>query len=404
MKKRTTEPQSAYPTYGDLDYSEFFGESQDSVISTNNNSLSSASESDNARPSSRRSDKKTTFKFESDKVDQKSARVTYTNKYGQTYTRLPVEPEDVTPMSMREKNKIKGKSPKDLLVDPYGEFGMKVIQQTEEEKAGFYDFTSKVLKDKPEQFKTLDNYMKTRPKIFMSYLDETEKDSDGTKNVLPMPDDMFKRKLRELPSEIWDNPFCFVRGRFLTLLKWHNYTREVTVNLMGMMSIELKKRNQYTKDDIKFRCQKSGLFEVEDNGIGESKRIPEYIHMVYRFCDLPKGQHEEEKQKNREQYEDFSNIVWESMTSLIEDRVCVNMILIPSYNVDFRHRSLNAPVEKTLQTNDHINNKKPQKTNAKGNASHAQETKDNDDELSIKQKMSMEANKLFAVGCIFYSV
>lgn len=363
----------------------------DKVRNRNARMLATASSFGNASDSEGSSkESRYDYKFTSDADGNRNTRVQFVDpKYGVTYTRAPTEEHNLKPIPDDIKKSIAKKKLKDMEVDPYLEFGQKAIAYTEAEKNQFYEFTKNIIKDKQLR---VDNYIRNTPEVFGNYNDELDEPVDGMKNISGIPKGLLKDRIYELPDEIWDNPLCFVTGKLLTMLRLHDYTREVDKNIYCMLAQEVHKRTLYTRDDIHFIFKRAGLTWVKDTGVGLQSSIPEYILSVFRFVDIKPEQHLEEEKKNAQVHEDTSNIDWETLSSFLEDRVCLNAILIPEYNKDFK---LNK--EQYMQNN-------VQKNKSKQEQKVYDKSEELENSLSIEQRMKLEANNKFVLGCIFYSM
>lgn len=363
------------------------------------------------------------FKFTSDLDVSRRGRVEFASKYGTTYTRTPVEEEDKRPFTPQQKQTISKKKLHDMEVDPYLEFGQRAIQYTDEEQQQFHAFTSKVISGRKMQVK---NYLKNTPNVFEKYTSELDELPTGEKNIHPLPNDFLTKRLHELSEDIWENPFCFVSGKMLTMLTLHEYTREIAKHIYGMLAAEIHERNLYTKDEIAFIFQKSGAVHVKETPVGDHPTIPEYIMFVFRFVNIKPEQHAEEEKMNATTHDDTSTLEWETVTSFMEDRLCLNVILIPEYNMNFRitgktstptpppqqqqqSSSSKKQKQKQNQKNATNDNKKDKKTNKKDEEDDYYDknnnaVKDLSELMKPDQRKKLEANQKYVIGCIFYSI
>lgn len=348
------------------------------------------------------------YQYESDSRDQRSARTTYVNqKFGVEYTRRTDESDNGVPFSSSRKNAIEKSEfnlkevNKELFVDPYSENKYRAIPYTQKELDGF-DSLAKKLSDPKELSKFVDErtienlnkYKQVVPNFMRDYKQsETEiVQSNGKKQVVRMPNELFKRKLSELPQELWTNMNVYVYGRLLIDMKHHPYTREVEINLKPHLKRKLSMRTLYTADQLKFICREAGLCHVKETKIGVMPTIPEYIVWVFRFSEITKEQHLKDEETNKKECEDFSNIDEASLASLIEDRVFVNVIVIPSYNTNFDY---------TKEASSGMSNNNNDKNTEKSDQVSLRAI---ESRLTPQEKTKMEANDLFAFGCIFYSI
>jgi len=328
------------------------------------------------------------FKYGNDNSHLNSKRVEFTNKkYDVTYTRSPVEPERHMPVTSKHKHAIMKYTEKQMFVDPYEEFGSREYRYNEEEKTQFYEFTNKIVNS--GQLKGLPKYMKQRPYTYGDYIDEIDQESNGQNTVKDIPTDLFVSRLNKYPHEIWTNPYLFITGKFYNMLKWHHYTREVEIGLLGMMALDMHERNVYQKDYIIMRCNKAGLALVMEEVVSEQVGVPEYIHCTFRFTEMKTEQHLKDVQMNKGKHEEFTNIEWDTLTSLIEDRLIANAILVPVYNMKFMLAKSKRDADK-----DNVHKKHANKTQD------VEQTK----EIPHEKRVEYEKNDKFVLGSIFYTV
>jgi hypothetical protein len=237
-----------------------------------------------------------------------------------------------TDYSEAEKKKISSKKitrdevSKNFYVDPIQEGEYKPIQHTKEEIDDFNKFLAKVTKD--DAF--LKGYQKRVPEVFKDAEDFIQ--PDGSADIISS-DVVFKSKrLRELPEAIWDDPLCFTRGKFRASLHRHRYIRESYLPLLPLRCAPIKKRKALTLEQYVTRAKKGGMYPIQIKLIGEDP-ADQFGLWTLRFKEITLIEHEEEIKKYKEEYENFGNLDDDSLESAIEDRIHVNVILLPHYNI-----------------------------------------------------------------------
>jgi hypothetical protein len=276
--------------------------------------------------------------FDSDVRDARNEKITKKTERGYVYSVQPDDELQKIEIPGNVRRSIRRRDIKSFYYDPYEENGQKVIPHTEEEIKAFNSVVNEQLMNK--DFAKMSVYA-AKKHSFLTADDDVP--SDGTPAVKGTLDVTTTKALEELPEQIWIDPYCFLSGKFCAMLKWHKYTSEIlqatlpqtilrhpeqTGSFSQKIAKELRARPTYDLEEIKRLVERGGTMHVQTVTIGD-KRNPDFIQLGFRFTNVDEKQDAEDIKMSSQVHEDFNAITWDTITSLIEDRLRFNVIIVP---------------------------------------------------------------------------
>lgn len=261
------------------------------------------------------------YTYATDTEHKKKERVAFTSPDGLPYTKS-VEDEPVTlrEYTNKERKKIAKKKISKLYVDPISENDYKPIRYTQEEVNAFNRHISegKLV----EALRGKGQYVANAPKHAKGVArDPEEKDPDGTQQA-----DIYDPEAQTIPQETWNDPFCFVRGRFSIMMKQHPFVKEVMITLAPMCFLPLQERPSFQKDELIRKVCRGGLHCVHQKPTSDEK----HLILQFRFVEVDEAQDTLDRQAAIAKKDELSTVDWDTINSLLEDYLRVNVIAIAS--------------------------------------------------------------------------